>query len=259
MGNKELGKKKTDHDFYRMFQQLEPSPDQEKKKEAVRMAVLSWTAETECPQLRLIEGLGRTFITISPITWGIQALLFMLLIWFSMDITGQAKWRIMLLPLMGLLGICEVCRSFQREMWELELACRFSLTQIMVRKLLVFGGMDLFVLAVLTVADTGGAGIITMAWTLLIPFFLMNAFYLFLLNRVRLCRNNYVMCGVMIAMTAVSGLAVSEAESWSWMVRGVMQPAGTMAVLLLSMVLMVYNAVRLCRSGRREELQWNYV
>lgn len=253
-----MSKKKTDQEFYRMFHQLEPLPDEEKKQEAVRMAVSSWTAETECPHLTVMQSLGRTFRTISPVTWAIQALLLILIILFSLNRTGQAEWRIMLLPSLGLLGICEVCRSFYREMWELEQSCRFSLMQIMVRKLLVFGGMDLLVLAVLTVADLGGSGMISMAWTMLIPFFLTNAIYLFLLNSMQMSRNFYVMCAVMLMLTAVLGMALSELESWIWMIEGIIKPAGTVAVSLLSLAAMVYNAVKLCRSCRKEELQWNY-
>lgn len=115
---------------------------------------------------------------------------------FAVISSGLKSYGIItaLLPLLVLLTACELNRSTIYGMAELEIACRFSLSQIVAARAAILGSLFFLLLALLLAISLllSPLGVIRMAVYLLLPYLTTCAVSLLLLNRIRGTEGIYV-------------------------------------------------------------------
>lgn len=197
---------------------------------------------------------------LSPATWLVQGLLLLV----AADCIRGDRLRVtvalgLLSPLLGLVAVCELYRSYQHRMWEIETCCRYSLAQLMGMKLMVMGAMDLVLLLLLGAAGGRvGMGLNGICLMLLIPFLLSNAGYLWILGRFH--------------GSLGAGLLFVTGAAFAWLClvmprdlplgRGLGEGAGSFEILgatLASLLLLFWSARSFLKNcGREERRRWNF-
>lgn len=181
------------------------------------------------PEKRMLGGIWSQAGYISPVTWMFQLLILLAGAALVSMQTEEALWLGMtvLVPLIGLVGVPELAKSFHCGMWELEESCFYNLREIVMMKMVIFGVVDgVLLLAMLWMAGRGGMGFTESVAAILIPFNCSNAIYLELFRFFKRRCTGYVLAAaafltIMVFLSfrqvmplmpaAVSGLAVEMA------------------------------------------------
>lgn len=133
-----------------MYQDRIPEPDMEKKEQA-RQKMLCEMEQYRMTDLEFICGQIRF---VRPSLWVVQ-LLFWLVVGVSMyrlQASDMQEYRLysliaMVTPVLFVFQIEQFAKIYQQSMLEIELTTRFSLKKLLLARLLIFGTVDLFVLA----------------------------------------------------------------------------------------------------------------
>jgi len=117
------------------------------------------------------------------------------------------------LPLVALAGIMEVAKSLSYNMAELEMSCKYSLSDIVLARLGIIGAVNAVAFIVITAAllRGSGMGLIPLIVQLFTPYLLTTTLSLFSLNRFRMRGTLYVCAGVSCLASALSaGIHINE-------------------------------------------------
>ena len=133
-----------------MYQDRIPEPDMEKKEQA-RQKMLCEMEQYRMTDLQFICSQIRF---VRPSLWVVQ-LLFWLVVGVSMyrlQASDMQEYRLysliaMVTPVLFVFQIEQFAKIYQQSMLEIELTTRFSLKKLLLARLLIFGTVDLFVLA----------------------------------------------------------------------------------------------------------------
>ncbi len=202
---------------------------------------------------------------LSPLAWVIQGGIVLLIGWsLRPEAAGDQRFPLLLAacaPLLGMVGITEILRSYQENVWELEQACRYNLRQLMGMRLLIFGIVDTWIaLLVLLGGIRAGICLEELLVFFLIPQLLSDCVYLRLMS---LFRRRFQGIGLL-------GMAVAVTFLWLWIAEwmatatslGFLQPAvwraWIYAVSLGSAGLLVLCCVKFLRGVDKEEERWNF-
>lgn len=144
----------------------------------------------------------------------------------------------------GVFLMLELSRSKSRNMMELEQACYLGLKQSWCVKMIVFGCLDLLLLAVLAAVVAGRVpyGLLRASVYLLVPFVSSHALQLMAFTLLRGQRNEYLQMGAAVLAGIASGIPLLLPKLYTEAYFGVW-----MAALLLAGICLAGEIVGLCR------------
>lgn len=235
-----------------------PSPLPEKRNMTKALALAEMKKKPLIQEKPRLQRLWEQAAYISPITWAMQGALVLYLLSVAGRGAGFLPVSIMM-PLLGIIGACELIRSYGNDMWELEMACRYNLRSIFALKLLILGSADLIIL--IMAASICGRGELDFARTVLlvlVPFNLSNSLYLWMIVKLHRKCTSYLLVGTGIFLSvAANGLnAIARAKFFSTL----MASNTISAVLLaLSLVLLIIMGMLLLRRSGKGDKKWNYI
>lgn len=221
------GEEKQLMDLLKRYQAPDMEQDRVEQLERRLRQELSCTFLT--PEKRMLGGIWSQVGYISPVTWMFQLLILLAGAALVSMQTEEALWLGMtvLVPLIGLVGVPELAKSFHCGMWELEESCFYNLREVMMMKMVIFGVADaVLLLAMLWMAGRGGMGLAESVVSILIPFNCSNAIYLELFRLLKRRCTGYVLAAaafltIMVFLASgqvaplmfaeVTGLAVEKA------------------------------------------------
>lgn len=110
-----------------------------------------------------------------------------------------------MLPLISLIGVSELLKSFQHGLWEIEQSCRYNTKQILIIRLIIFGFSDLLITAVLItfLNLTFETGLIALSLYILVPFTITNMGFLLAFGQMRKQYTNYAIASLGAAFSGV--------------------------------------------------------
>lgn len=240
-----------------------PKPDEYRKKLAVNRAVLEFTGQPVRSKKPFYKIIMAQAGYISPVTWILQFVIFLCIVWFLKQSAGAQMLHLVALsvgaPLFGLVGVTEVTRSFSHQMWELENTCRYNLRYVLGMKMLVLGLADLFLFSFLLQIGIGqGSAFPALAVCLLVPFHLSNIVYLLILMKTDGRCTIQTLCAVGLIMAALSfyfSESLITAESSKLEVLGRVGIFGILLLTFIGMLSMI--AAFLARNSWEEQKVWN--
>lgn len=202
------------------------------------------------PEASLPDRLLRQIPYISLWIWPVQLLLLLLFATFLRKEAITVEQLLLLSftgPLLAVLPVADIVRSFGCNMWEMEAACRYDLRQITAMRLCIIGGGDIVVLAVggcLYGRHPGGIGEFSLY--ILLPFLASSCLYLWELNHFSRKCNGYLLAATGIVLNFIcfpvsqhiySQIHVGNLQWFLQLIPGI--------VIVLSAVAL-YGAVNLC-------------
>ena len=116
------------------------------------------------------------------------------------------------LPFIALAGITEIARSASYNMAELEMSCRYTLSDIVLARLLILGcaNMAVFAAVMASLRMLGNIEMPRLGAYLLVPFLLTSALSLFVLNRLRSKESVYICGGISCFVSILNALLSSQ-------------------------------------------------
>ena len=198
---------------------------------------------------------------ISPTTWILQAMVLLLVL---SGLTGSNGAQLfttfsIVTPLLGIIGGCELIRSYGHNMWELEMSCRHNLRSIFAVKMLILGCVDFFVLgAAIFITGLSGTKFALTAVMILVPFNLSNSLYLWLIVKLRHRCTNYVLAGTGVFLSLIM-LWINGALNQTLFAKIFSQYMVAVPILTASLVLLIAAAAILLRSSGKGYNKWNYI
>ena len=236
-----------------------PRPEQKELTKLIASRALAKKPLTQGKPLS--QRLREQAAYISPITWILQAI--GLLLAFS-GLTGSNESQFfttlsIMAPLLGIIGGCELIRSYGHNMWELEMSCRYNLRSIFAVKMLILGCADFLVLAA-AIYGTGlsGTKFALTAVMVLVPFNLSNSLYLWLIIKLRHRCTNYVLAGTGVFLS-LTMLWINGALNQTLFATVFSQYMVTIPILAVSLALVIAAAAILLRSSGKGYNKWNYI
>jgi hypothetical protein len=159
-----------------------------------------------------------------------------------------------LLPFAALAGITELIRSQAHNMAELEMSCRYNLTQVVLTRLAIIGGLGFvtMVTAALMVYTRYALPAVVLCGCLFAPFLLTCVLSLFAVNRLRDREGVYV-CGA--AAFLISFLNIIKTPSVNSILENISSPVwlGVLTALTLWLAVEVIKYIK-----RTEAIEWNW-
>lgn len=128
---------------------------------------------------------------------------------FHEDIKAVVWVASSVLPFFALLGIVEIAKSVSYNMAEMEMSCRYSLSDITLARLEIIGVGNAFTFIVLTavLSQVSGMGIFTLTTHMFTPYLMTCALSLFFFNRFR-GRERLYICGGASCLVSMASVAV---------------------------------------------------
>ena len=157
---------------------------------------------------RIVEQIG----FISHTMWIVQLCSISFLCWIIISLSNKdtqinsiLAMITCLVPLVALIGMPELCRSFKYGMWEIEQSCVYNLRQLLSMKLIIIGFADLLIASMLIglFGLEQDGGYLTLSVYILVPFIISNMCYLLVFNFMRQRNSNYILTTIGIALGCV--------------------------------------------------------
>ncbi len=238
-------------------------PEERRKRETLAFLQAERRKQRFCPGKSFGERLLDQASWMSPASWLGQLAVLVLLLWLLGN-TGWERRDVLLLvtactPLPGVIGLVELLRSWQNNMWELEEACRYHLRQIQGMRLLVFGIADsIGAAAVFAMGFLEGYTVELLLLFFLFPLLVSDSVFLLLARTFRRGARGLVPVLGGFGM----GLFWMYQAAWLQDVPGTLEEytgPGTLAVLLAgSLGLLVFACARFLNETDKEEQKlWN--
>lgn len=253
MNKKQFQKRRNDHDkepeleaLLKQYTVPEIHPDI-RRAQIARLSADIRNMEYLPPQSYMSQILTQISF-ISGWVWFAQAAILFLLFFyvFQADPFQVNMMMLCLSPGLSLILVYEMSKSFRVNIWEMEASCRYNLAQIFFFRLCILLGADFLVLTGALIAYRMTDGLL---WQFclfaLLPFFLTSAISLCVLRRIRNRCNS--------AVAAVIPLLSGDLVAWMIAVidenlsgRNIYLSKSIPVITLLALVLLLYNAIRLC-------------
>lgn len=241
-----------------LHQYKAPAPEQEQKELAKALAAKALARKPLTSGKPLLQRLREQAAYLSPATWILQAVI--LLFFLSRSAGGYQNVTALsvLAPLLGVIGGCELIRSYGHNMWELEMSCRYNLRSIFALKMLILGTVDFLTLAAVVGTGFGEAQFVLTAVMVLVPFNLSNSLYLWMIVKLRHKCTNYVLAGTGIFLSLIMQWINA---AWDRIVLASVfsQYAVAIPILAASLALVVFAGAVLLRNSRKGYNKWNYI
>lgn len=200
---------------------------------------------------------------ISPYTWIVQAAILLIVSCFLLLSTNGINERQTIItilsvaaPIIALVGIPELAKSFSYNMWELESTSKFNLQKLVVIRLMIIGLIDLSTITIIVMATCTFYEIsfVNVMLYILVPFSLSNSIYLFLLRKfqgktvVFSCLIVGLIIAIALGFLSMFNMWYALTSTFIWII-----------LFTFSVSTLAHEIIRLLKSiQRREELLWNY-
>lgn len=200
---------------------------------------------------------------ISPYIWIVQALL-LLLILFSLSLSTNGiddrQTIITILsvsaPIIALVAIPELAKSFSYNMWEIESTSKFNLQKLIAIRLIIVGVIDLSIITILIVTTSTFYEIsfVNVVLYLLVPFNFANSIYLFLLRKFH-GKRVVISCLIAGLIIVISLGSISMFNGWYVLTSTFIW----IILLAFSLCALVHELIKLIKATRSGgEMLWNY-
>lgn len=247
VGNRKINRKQEEELRAFLEKARQPQIDEERKRQTLELLKL----ERKCLHVRVKKPyrtrVWEQMAYISPAAWFLQGILALVLGYELCAAEREALLAILLFcaPVMGVVGFTEILRSYRKNMWELEQACRYNLRQLMGMRLLIFAVVDSLVAGgVMLIGIQVGIEFGELLLCFLIPQMLSDSVYLYLMNCFRR----------QFQGTALVGAAIVMGALWMWVfgiiienpgvLRRLSEPAALLMIVLGSVGLLALGCVR---------------
>lgn len=200
---------------------------------------------------------------ISPYIWIVQAI-FLLLILFSLSLSTNGiddrQTIITILsvsaPIIALVAIPELAKSFSYNMWEIESTSKFNLQKLIAIRLIIIGVIDLSIITILIVTTSTFYEIsfVNVVLYLLVPFNFANSIYLFLLRKFH-GKRVVISCLIAGLIIVISLGSISMFNGWYVLTSTFIW----IILLAFSLCALVHELIKLIKATRSGgEMLWNY-
>lgn len=200
---------------------------------------------------------------ISPYIWIVQAALLLIVscsLIFSTNGIDERQTIITILsvsaPIIALVAIPELAKSFTNNMWELESTSKFNLQKLIVIRLMIIGVMDLstITIIVITTCTLYEMSFVNVILYILVPFCLTNSIYLFILRNfqgktvVFGCLIVGLIIAIVLCYLSMFNVWYALTSTFLWII-----------LLTFSVCTLAHEIIKLLKSIQRgEEMLWNY-
>ncbi|MEW9094233.1 MAG: hypothetical protein AB2417_04035 [Clostridiaceae bacterium] len=239
-----------------------PDVSNEQMKNTIFLAKQELNKKQSFLKASFIEVLREQIKYISPVIWIAQLIVLCLtsiLLWyFGNDVKETISVFSILsisAPIVALIGIPEIAKSFTCNMWEIEQYCRYNLQKIMAIRMVIIGATDLISMSILfsISAFYYDGNILSLILYVLVPFNISSIIYLFIFNWVKGKTANYTVMAIGLFL-AVGFSQLSKypklyqsTSIWIWGVLFVIT-----SLLLIWKIAETLNSMK-----NKEELLWN--
>ncbi|GAB6108492.1 hypothetical protein [Fusibacter bizertensis] len=204
------------------------------------------------PKITYVEFLMNQLHYIRKRVW-IASLMIVLLGW------GIAHWSPIflsisgVLPYLAMITVTEIYRSASDRMAELEGSCRFNLQQIVMARMSILGGINLFVIlvAVIFINKITAYGILLALLYSLVPYLIVCAICMWLLNRTKGAESLYA-CAIATGSVSIGNILC---ESMAKFLYSSTNLHAWLAVLACCIILIGFQIKILIK--QTEDQQWN--
>lgn len=241
-----------------------PAIEEERKKKSLELLRL----ERKNMHFTLHRSYGKRVLEqaayISPAAWVFQGILVLVLGMILNDPyivkDGVLASLAVCAPIVGVIGFTEILRSYQRNMWELEQACRYNLRQLAGMRLLIFGIADFLAVAVVVAGGiSNGFQAEELLLFFLIPQLLSDCVYLYLMARFRRRFQGTVLLGAAVGIAfcwTQTALVLLDHQE----LRARLCSPGMLSVCLaVSLGLLAICCIRFLHGiGKGEEERWSF-
>lgn len=158
------------------------------------------------PRKGLTQSLWEQAQYISKVTWFLQAVFLVLALLLFGGLPGEMYlWNVsVMIPFLGVIGIPELTKSFQFDMWELEESCYCHLSKLILMRMVIFGIVDgIFLIFLVAAAGREGVTISHAVLAVAVPFNLSNAVYLCLFQILKRRFNGYILAAAGFMMAGI--------------------------------------------------------
>ncbi|MBK3496516.1 hypothetical protein JFL43_16960 [Viridibacillus sp. YIM B01967] len=199
---------------------------------------------------------------ISPSLWVIQAaLLFIILVFLLVSNSTHNAYQSVITtisvasPIIALVVIPELAKSFNHHVWEMESTCKFDLQKLLAIRLIIIGALDMFVITIMVVITSTfyELSFINISLYILVPFNMASSIYLYILRRIRGKAATIICLTVGIFMALGVGLLAVYSELYTLISTFIW-----MTMFIFSTVVLVYELIHMLKSLQEgEKLEWN--
>ena len=200
---------------------------------------------------------------ISPYIWIVQAIL-LLLILFSLSLStngmNDRQTIITILsvaaPIIALVAIPELAKSFSYNMWEIESTSKFNLQKLIAIRLIIIGVIDLSIITILIVTTSTFYEIsfVNVVLYLLVPFNFANSIYLFLLRKFH-GKQVVIRCLIAGLIIVIAVGSLSMFDGWYVLTSTIIW----IILMAFSLCALVHELIKLFKATRSGgEMLWNY-
>lgn len=212
------------------------------------------------PKKHIFTRLWEQAAYISNSAWGFQLLFLLCGIWLikADGIRQPLQHLAVMIPLVGLVGVPQLARSYSCGMGELEESCFYNMRQVILLKMLLFGIVDgLLLLLLAAAAGNRGQGAAEAFYYLVIPFNLSNAVYLTMFRVLKRRCSSFGLAAAGLFMTG-AGMGLRPYGLFDIeRVAGLRLPGAVWLAVLASTLVLSGVCFQLVRDLEKEELIWN--
>ena len=252
-----------------------PDPEATEKKRLLKQLNYDVRNMDYCNPQSFPEKILTQVSYLSPLSWLIQAGFLAILFFFAYrgERGRVTSFTILLAPCLILILLCELIKTFSHNMWEMESACRYNLTQLFFFRLCILSGSDFLVLGgALAAFQMTGGRLWQFSLNVLLPFFLSASLCLWTLrrfgNRVSCtalagaCLLLFVLWIPLLAAPEINLLIYDDLAAMSVSDRFLWMPKAVLLATLLALTMFLINAFRLCtrqyfETNRKDYSIWN--
>ena len=159
-------------------------------------------------------------------------------------------------PIIALIGVPELSKSFTHSMWELEESCTFNLCKLMSMRLMIVGMIDIIVMTILVaISSTVFVGsFISLVLYMFVPFNVASFIYLTVFNRIKNKNVNYIIVAIGIFISLALNQISNQTQLYESISMGIW---GLM--FFISAILLIWQVAKSILQKQQEELQWNSI
>lgn len=244
---------------------LEVRPEESRKQERLAYLKMERRKLRIWPRKSFAERLLDQAAWLSRGAWLGQAAVLLFFCWLLRNADWSRRETLLVVswctPLFGAVGLIELLRSWQNDMWELEECCRYHLRQIQGMRLLVFGIVDSAAAAVIFgLGLTEGYTVEMLLLFFLFPLLISDSVFLLLAKFFRRGARGLVPILGAFAM----GLFWAYQSAWIQDIPGVlegyMSPLALLLLLAFGTGLLAFSCAYFLNGTEKEEQkQWSYV
>lgn len=200
---------------------------------------------------------------ISPYIWIVQTVLLLIVLFSLIPSTNGIDDRQTIItvlsvasPIIALVAIPELAKSFSYNMWELESTSKYNLQKLIVVRLMIIGVIDLTIITIIIITTCSFYEIsfINVVLYILVPFSLSNSIYLFLLRKFqgKTVVFSCLIVGLIIAIAfgflSMFNIWYALTSTFIWII-----------LFTFSVCTLAHEMIKLLKSIQRgEEMLWNY-